>query len=77
MFACLVRRKGLGDETAVKTLTKVVDLWGYRKLVIETDCEPVLVAVQETVVRKMINKTLCENPPAYDAQADGFVEHAV
>ena len=55
VMAHLVRCKGLGDETIVKRVTQSVDELGYRKVVIKTDGEPALIAVQETLV---------ENPPA-------------
>ena len=32
----LVQREGLADETIVKKVSKVVDSWGYRKMVIKT-----------------------------------------
>ena len=76
-FAHLVKCKGLGDDTVVKKLTKSVDKLGYRKMVLKTDGEPALVAVQAAVAKNRDQDTLCENPPAHDHQANGDAERAV
>ena len=54
-----------------------MDALGYRKVVLKTDGEPALVAVQEAVAKARTHETLCQNPPGYDPQANGVAERAV
>ena len=77
VMAHLVKCKGLGDETIVKRVTQAVDELGYTKVVIKTDGEPAIVAVQEKIAANRVHGTLVENPPAYDPQANGGAERAV
>ena len=76
-FNHLVECKGLGDHNIVKKVTASVDGLGYRKLIVKTDGEPAIVAVQEAVARARTFETIAENPPAHDPQANGEAERAV
>ena len=46
-------------------------------MVIKTDGEPALIAVQEAIAANRVHETLVENLPAYDPQANGGAERAV
>ena len=77
VFTFLVKCKGRGDDKIVNKIVRAVDALGYRKLIIKTDGEPALVEVQEAVARARVHETICENPLAYDPQANGGAERAV
>ena len=77
MMAHLVKCQRLGNETIVKRVAKSVDELGCRKVVIKTDGESALVAVQEAVAANRVYETLVENPLACDHQANGSAERAV
>ena len=59
LFQC----KGTGDPTIVDKVARWIDALGYRKVVLKTDGEPALVAVQEAVARARTHETMCKNPP--------------
>ena len=71
VFSFLVQCKGNGDDTIVDKVARWVDALGYRKVVLKTDGEPALVAVQEAVAKARTHKTMCQNPLGYDPQANG------
>ena len=71
MFAFVVKCKGLGDDKIVRKVARAIESWGFRKVVLKTNGEPALVAVQEAAARTGVHDILCENPPAYDPQANG------
>ena len=58
MTAHLVKCKGLGDEKIVGKIIKAIDGMGYRKVIIKTDGEPALVAVQEARARERTHDTV-------------------
>jgi hypothetical protein len=73
----LVQCKGTGDPTIVDKVARWIDALGYRKVVLKTDGEPALVAVQEAVARARTHETMCKNLPGYDPQANGVAERVV
>ena len=72
----LVQCKGAGDCTMVDKVARWIDALGYRKVVLKTDGEPALVAVQEAIARARAHETMCQNLPGYDRQANGVAERA-
>ena len=54
-----------------------IGLWGHTELIIKGDGEPALVQVQEAIKDKWNHKTVPQNPPAYNPQANGAAERAV
>ena len=63
--------------TIVDKVTRWIDALGYRKVVLKTDGEPALVAVQEAVAMARTHETMCKNPRGNDPQANGVAERAV
>ena len=47
----VLQSKGIGDGTIVDKVARWVDALGYRKVVLKTDGEPALVAVQQAVAK--------------------------
>ena len=77
VFSFLLQREGIGDDTIVDKVARWVDALSYRKVVLKTDGEPALVAVQEAVARARTHDTICQNTPGYDPQANAAAERAV
>ena len=50
---------------------------GYADVVLQSDCEPALLAVQEAIGRARKHSTIPENSPAYTPQTNGVAERAV
>ena len=53
-----------------------MDALGYKKVILKTDGEPALVTVQDAVAKARTHKTICQNPPGYDPQANRVAERA-
>jgi len=75
--AHVVEVKGPKDEWVVKKICKDVEGFGHSALILKTDGEPALVAVQSRVIAKREARTVPENPPAYDPKANGAIEKGV
>ena len=69
--------QGIGDDTIVDKVARWIDALGYRKIVLKTDREPALIAVQDAIAKARTHDTVCRNPPGYDPQANGMAERAV
>ena len=72
-----VRQKGAGDRWVVDRICDDIGLWGHTELIIKGDGEPALIQVQEAIKDKWNHKTVPQNPPAYNPQANGAAERAV
>ena len=73
-----VDTKGPTDEWIVKRVVQDIEELGRSDIVLKTDGEPAMVAVQRavTALRKgMVTKP--ENPPSYNPQSNGAAEKAV
>ena len=73
----LVECKGTGDERIVKKVLQSIGETGNTKMVLKTDGEPATVQLQEQIITEREHKTIPQNPPAHDPQANGEVERAV
>ena len=69
--------KGIGDEWAIKKITKDLEELGRRDVVLKTDGEPAIVNVQTKVQASRDGRTIPRNPPIYDPKANGPCEKAV
>ena len=77
-FAHLCTAKGPTDEWVVEQLVKDIDGLGHADLILKTDGEPALVAVQEAIKRRRTaHGTIPQHPPAYDPQSNGAIEKTV
>ena len=71
------RQKGAGDRWVVDRICDGIGLWGHTELIIKGDGEPALIQVQEAIKDKWNHKTVPQNPPADNPQANGASERAV
>ena len=76
-FVHLVEVKGLGDQRIVSKIKRSIDVTGHSEIVLKSDGEPAIIQLQEAVKEARHQKTLLENPPAHDPQANGDAERAV
>ena len=76
-FCHLVKCKGTGDERIVKKVLQSIRETGNTKMVLKTDGEQAMVQLQEQIITERENKTIPQNPPAHDPQANGEAERAV
>ena len=73
-----VEVKGPGDEWIIRRLVKDVEELGRGDIIIKTDGEPSMLAVQKAVaVMRKDLVTRPENPPAYNPESNGSAEKAV
>jgi len=72
-----VECKGVADTWSCTRLLKNLETLGRRDIVLRTDGEPALVAVQAKLVGCREGMTVPRNPPAYDPQANGAIEKGV
>ena len=77
IFCHLVKRKGMEDERIVGKILRSITEIGNTKMILKTDGEPALVQVQEEIINRRPQRTIPENPPAYDPQSNGAAERAV
>ena len=76
-FAHVVDGKGRGDGWIVDKIVEDIASLGYTDVIIKGDGEPALVQVMEAIRERRQQRTLVENPPAYDPQSNGAAEKAV
>ena len=77
-LCCKVECKGTEDENVVNNVAIAIENLGYTRIALVTDGEPAILQVQTAIQRKRAPMiTVPRNPPAYDPQANGFVERAV
>ena len=61
----------------MQQLIEDIASWGHTDIILKTDGEPSIVALQEKIAELRQHKTIPENPPAYTPQANGVAERAV
>ena len=77
-FCHLVRCKGTGDDRIVKKVLQSIRENGNTMMLFKTDDgEPAIVQLQEQIIAQREHKTISQNPPAHDPQANGEAERAV
>jgi len=69
--------KGPRDEWIVKKCCQDIEGLGHSNILLKTDGEPALVAVQSKIVARREGKTVPVNPPAYDPKSNGVIEKGV
>ncbi len=77
VFGHYVACKGIGDGWIVKRLVKDIEDIGRSSIILKTDGEPAIVAVQSAIQSARQARTVPRNPPAYNPQANGPCEKAV
>ena len=70
-------QKGASDQWLVSRICDDLDMFGHTEIVLKSDGEPAIVQVQNAVKGTRNHPTICQNPPAYDPQANGSAERAV
>ena len=73
----LCERKGDKDKWVVERLCEDIASWGHADVVLKTDGEPAVIAVQDAIRNARKHATIPENPPAYSPQSNGVAERAV
>ena len=56
---------------------RYIDGLGYTEVILKSDGEPSIVQVLELVKRRRPQRTILQNPPAYDPASNGIAEKAV
>ncbi len=69
--------KGLADEWIIKKIVKDLEELGKAGVILKTDGEPAIVAMQNRVQALRMAKTVPRQPPAYNPQSNGPCEKAV
>ena len=77
VFAHNVIAKGLVDDWICKKLVQDFEEFGRSDIILKTDGEPAIKAVQNRVQALRHGRTVPRNPPAYNPQANGPCEKAV
>eukprot|EP00435_Cladocopium_sp_Y103_P034158 s1161_g8.t1 len=79
MMATALEKKGVGDATGRKLLTRFLELLGYKEVVLKSDGEHPLVRLKKDAGREAttVTKVVCEESPAGDSKANGEAESAV
>ena len=75
--AHVCEQKGAMDKWAVERVCDDIDMFGHTEVLLKGDGEPALVQVQTAIKDKRAHPTICQNPPAYNPQANGAAERAV
>ena len=79
MMATALEKKGQGDTTAQKLLTRFLELLGWKEVVLKSDGEHTLVKMKKLAGRDAatVTKVVCEESPSGDSRANGEAEAAV
>ena len=77
IFAHVVPKKGITHEHGAAEMTKDIAKLGYNEVILKCDGEPALKNVQDEVKKQRAQKTILENSPVGDSQANGAAERAV
>ena len=77
VFCHRIIAKGLTDEWAIKKIIQDIRDLGRNQIILKTDGEPAIMAVQARIVALRESQTVPRNPPAYNPQSNGPCEKAV
>ena len=77
VFSHRVDMKGPGDVWVVKKLVADIEELGRRDIILKTDGEPAMLALQRAMALMRPGLTKPENPPAYNPSSNGACEKAV
>ena len=73
----MVERKGDKDQWVAQRLVDDLASWGCTEVVLETDGEPSIVALQKAMAASRQRETIPVHPPACSPQSNGNAERAV
>merc|ERR1712086_383455 len=73
----MVERKGDKDQWVAQRLVNDMAEWGCTNVVLKTDGEPSIVALQKAIAAARQHETIPVHPPAYSPQSNGAAERAV
>ena len=73
----IIEAKGDSDKYVVGRLLEDISDWGRTDIILKTDGEPAINAVQRATAEGRRFETIPENPPAYSPQSNGTAERAV
>ena len=77
VFQHVAPKKGPSDEWLMKRVCRDIEELGHSDMILKTDGEPAIVAVQAEVQSRRKARTVPRNPPAYDPKSNGPIEKAV
>ena len=77
LFAHVVPRKGMVCHHGADAMEKDIAKLGYQEIILKSDGEPAIKAVQEEVKRRRTANTILENSARGDSRANGAAERAV
>ena len=79
MMATSLEKKGVGDVTGRKLLTRFLELLGHKEVILKSDGEHAIVKLKKEAGRDAttVTRVICEESPAGDAKANGEAEAAV
>ena len=72
----VVPRKGRSSHAA-KRVSKVLDVLGYRRLVLKSDQEPAILQLKEQVKDERTEEIIMEMSPVEDSRSNGEIEKAI
>ena len=73
-----IESKGPTDDWITKRIVQDIKELGRGDIILKTDGEPAMLALQEAIARLRSHViTRPENPPAYNSQSNGAAEKAV
>ena len=72
-----VESKGIQDAWIVKRLVRDFEELGRRDIILKTDGEPAMLALQRAIAQERPGITKPENPPSYNPASNGACEKAV
>ena len=76
-MSCRVESKGTQDTWIVKRLVRDFEELGRRDIILKTDGEPAMLALQRAIAQERPGITKPENPPSYNPASNGACEKAV
>merc|ERR1712240_171121 len=77
LFAHVMPRKGMVCHHGADAMEKDIAKLGYQEIILKSDGEPAIKAVQEEVKRRRTANTILENSARSDSRANGAAERAV
>ena len=72
-----IESKGPQDEWIVSAIIRAIEEFGRRDIVLKTDGEPAMLALQRAIAAGRPGLTRPENPPSYKPASNGACEKAV
>ena len=72
--ACVCSKKGPQDTHAIKVMTKFLDGWGTKKIILQTDGENAIQSVARAIAKGAIPAVTVRTTPRHSHQSNGRVE---